>query len=194
MSTRGLWGFVIDGEEKLTYNHWDSYPSGLGSAVLKWLKIATDSVPALREAARRVRLVDQDAMATEEDVARFRNLADTGVSTGSLTEWYVLLRDLQGDMAAIVNAGVMIDNRAFAADSLFCEWAYVIDLDTERFEVYKGFQHEPHSEGRFAAMPHEQSHRGESQYYPVRLVGAWSLTDLPDDATFVATVDPPEED
>jgi len=30
MSTRGLYGFIEDGEYTATYNHSDSYPSGLG--------------------------------------------------------------------------------------------------------------------------------------------------------------------
>ena len=38
MGTRGIVGFVSGGQEKLTYNHSDSYPSGLGVAVLEWAK------------------------------------------------------------------------------------------------------------------------------------------------------------
>ena len=30
MSTRGLYGFIENGEYTATYNHSDSYPSGLG--------------------------------------------------------------------------------------------------------------------------------------------------------------------
>ena len=41
--------------------------------------------------------------------------------------------------------------RSAAEDSLFCEWAYVVDLDENKFEVYRGFQNEPHDDGRFAA-------------------------------------------
>jgi hypothetical protein len=38
MGTRGTWGFVLDGEEKLTYNHFDSYPDCLGVEVLDALR------------------------------------------------------------------------------------------------------------------------------------------------------------
>lgn len=38
MGTRGTWGFVADGDEKLTYNHFDSYPDGLGVDVLDALR------------------------------------------------------------------------------------------------------------------------------------------------------------
>lgn len=34
MSTRGAWGFRKDEQDKVTFNHWDSYPSGLGESVL----------------------------------------------------------------------------------------------------------------------------------------------------------------
>lgn len=37
MSTRGAYGFILNGEEKITYNHCDSYPSYLGINILKFL-------------------------------------------------------------------------------------------------------------------------------------------------------------
>lgn len=33
--TRGAVGFRVDGVDKVTYNHSDSYPGGLGAAVLR---------------------------------------------------------------------------------------------------------------------------------------------------------------
>lgn len=53
----------------------------------------------------------------------------------------------------------------FANDSLFCEYAYVVNLDTNMLEFYKGFQKEVHSRGRFAS-----SDSSEDGYYPVKLV------------------------
>ena len=37
MGTRGAFGFLVDGETKVTYNHWDSYPSGLGQDLVDTL-------------------------------------------------------------------------------------------------------------------------------------------------------------
>lgn len=37
MGTSGLMAFVVDGNAKGGYVHWDSYPSGLGADVLEWL-------------------------------------------------------------------------------------------------------------------------------------------------------------
>ncbi len=38
MGTRGLYGFRKDGVNKLTYNHYDSYPSGLGKHILEVIR------------------------------------------------------------------------------------------------------------------------------------------------------------
>ena len=41
----------------------------------------------------------------------------------------------------------VLNDLDFAQDSLFCEWAYVIDFDTNTFEVFKGFNRTPLTEG-----------------------------------------------
>lgn len=42
MGTRGLLGFIIKGVKKGTYNHWDSYPTGLGLAIMRWIQTLTE--------------------------------------------------------------------------------------------------------------------------------------------------------
>ena len=38
MSTRGVVGMRMNQTDKIGYNHFDSYPTGLGQAILNWLK------------------------------------------------------------------------------------------------------------------------------------------------------------
>ena len=42
MGTRGILGFIARGFRKGTYNHFDSYPSGLGDAIIKFILSHTD--------------------------------------------------------------------------------------------------------------------------------------------------------
>lgn len=195
MSTRGCLGFVIDGEEKITYNHFDSYPSGLGSDMLEWLKSLEG--PKLQEAvdqARALRVVSENGPPTDEEIERLSHLADTNVygSGKGVREWYVLLRRTQGDPQAILDAGVLIDGNEFVNDSLFCEWGYIVDFDRAVFEVYRGFQKAPHTEGRFHNRPIEEHSVGT--YHPIKLVGTFSLEQLPDPDVFCKAVDPEEEE
>ena len=62
----------------------------------------------------------------------------------------------------------------FIANGLFCEWVYVVDLDSNTFEIYQGFQTHP-SENRFSSM-FEGVIDG---YYPPKLVATYPLDDLP---------------
>jgi hypothetical protein len=191
MGTRGFITFAADGENKTTYNHFDSYPSGLGADALAWARTAAADLDAAREVVRALRVVTDDDQPTDEDVERLREFADFEVDRKywdgekyiprERPSWYQLLRRTQGEPAEMLRAGVIADASGFPADSLFAEWGYVIDLTAEVFEVYEGFQTHPHKRGRFAEMQPERD-----GYYPVRLRRSWPLADLPTDEAFDA--------
>lgn len=190
MSTRGFLGFVAEGAEKIGYNHSDSYPSCLGKRTLEWL-LKCDQKEAV-EAATALRVVDGNSQPSDEDIAALGQYANTHVGGRSdRVTWYQLLRETQGDAAAILDAGAIEDASQFPVDSLFAEWGYVVDFDAGTFEVYRGFQKSPHTEGRFAGRTPDPSSPG---YYPVRLAASWPLAELPTVEQFMATVDPDDDE
>ena len=89
------------------------------------------------------------------------------------------------------------DDINFAADSLFCEWAYVIDLDKSTFEAYVGFNKEPLSpDDRFYFLMDKIPKDYSKQYYPIKLYpcAKWQLNKLPTTEEFLETFREDEED
>lgn len=170
MGTRGAITFVAGGVEKTVYNHFDSYPTGLGVTVLDWLRSPSWDLATVRAQVEALRLVDDSDEPTPEEREQFAHLADPGVSTGR--DWYSLLRETQGEPAAILEAGVAGDATGFPLDSLFCEWAYVIDLDQETFEVYEGFQRSGPVAGRWA------DRKSDGDYWPVNRVQICDIAEI----------------
>ena len=188
MGTRGLVGFHHNGVTKAQYNHFDSYPDGLGQQVLQNLRDAALSLDQLRAIFATIVLVTNEReRPTPLQQDQYRRFADTGVSTGSLDDWYCLLRETQGGLRAWLQDGCrhMIDGADFIGDSLSCEYAYVVDLDAGRFEAYRGFQKQLHRDGRYCAAEPDQY-----GYYPCRLVRSWPLDQLPTVEELAAAFDP----
>ncbi len=173
IGTRGCYGFHRDGVDKLTYNHFDSYPEGLGADIVEFVR--QTSVEEMNQIFDRIQMVNEDEMATPDQVAECHKWYSGAVSTGQPTEWYALLRNAQGDLNAFKDGlRYMIDSRSFMKDSLFCEWAYVINLTTNRLEIYKGFQQEPEKNRYYSKKPISQG------YYNVKLVTEFPLDDIPE--------------
>jgi hypothetical protein len=194
MGTRGALGFRAEGKDYITYNHFDSYLSGLGEAVLTWLKaeLAAGEEQSLRERVTQLRFVDGNTKPTPAEIEQYKHLADFRVSTGD--DWYSLLRNTQGDPAAILAAGVMADAHKFLNDSLFCEYAYIVNFDSRELEVYRGFQTTPANQyGRYAKPKKPRNwkpkYEGESYYYPVGLIAVFSFDALPESLTQLEPVE-----
>lgn len=107
-----------------------------------------------------------------------------------------LSRDRGAEILSIVaeaEPGILLRNRiSFAAESLFCEWAYVVDFDKGTFEVFEGFNEAPVPEGeRFHGATTDDPSPG---YYPVRLVKTYQLDALSTLDQFLADLEPQEDD
>ena len=131
MSTRGAIGFYKNDAEKVGYNHWDSYPTGLGNELIKFLKGKTvDELNAICDSIEIVEEGGQDAL-------------DGNMNFNTVIE----------------------DYKSFLYDSLFCEYAYIINLDDNVVEFYRGFNKSPEGEGRYASTTVDD----EKRYYGVVL-------------------------
>ena len=143
MSTRGAVGIIFNNEEKIGYNHYDSYPSGLGNEILIFLKGKT----------------------IEELKNIFSNIVVEDNSDTDAWDW-----ENHKFVAKFEN------KRSFLTDSLFCEFAYIINLDTNKLEYYEGFNLDPNAPGRYAKYTLYKN--DEKVYYGVALIKEFDLIDL----------------
>ena len=104
--------------------------------------------------------------------------------------WYQLLRNLQGEIKPYIDGSVnhMIDSSNFIKDSLFCEYVYIVNLDSMELEIFKGYQQRQHIFSRYGT---EKNNGG---YYPCKVVKTYPLSDLPDEELFLHQMKTNDED
>lgn len=200
MGTRHLTIAVVDGEHKVAqYGQWDGYPDGAGTTILAALKRAhAEDFDDFREKVRSTCFISN-----EEVERRWKEAGadDSGMVSMSVSDTMKSkYPQLQRDMGyAIIDHLIdsapgqeLTDNITFVADSLFCEFAYVIDLDSNTFEVYRGFNQSPlDASERFAShfSAEGQEHRNPNDlYHPVRLWQSFDLNNLPEEKDFLAAL------
>jgi hypothetical protein len=144
MSTNGVVAFQKEGALKTIYNHYDSYPSNLGNDVLDFIRryLIEDLSKAF------------DCMIDKANFSSSFYDLDTFISHKNKSSFYYE------------------DFTEFMQKSLFCEWAYLINLDTNELEIYKG-HNKSKPIGRFRDVLPKDS------YYPVTLIRVYNLVSLP---------------
>lgn len=156
MSTRGLLGLRKGGHDKAVYNHSDSYPEYLGREFLNFIKeIGIEKLDAFYD---QIQELDETAELTEE---QREQLYPEG---GTLEAW---------KNAIDSNQMVRIENYIdFIKNSLFCEYAYILDLDSKKLEYYVGWQKKSVKSSRYKTSP------ADFGYVECRLVQKFTLNEI----------------
>lgn len=170
MGTRHLVCVELNGQYKVAqYGQFDGYPDHCGVKLKDSLNAY--SKQQIRNAVSRVTLHKM------EEIEKFLNFYD---SESELLQNYPFIdRHIASDIIDMlvqteIPNPILFDSSSFAAESLFCEWAYVINLDDEFFEVYRGFQKEPHPvTERFTHLNHESD-----EFYPVKHLKSFGFDEL----------------
>lgn len=192
------------------YGQWDGYPSGQGLDLLRILqkfdmkkfagkveklRFLTDKecekIDKINKWSEKYPYLSRDASVDVLNgiyygkmIARIEKRTKTGIDT--------IKKEIKCKILGLV------DQSKFAADSLFCEYAYVIDLDKGTLECYRGFNKRPLKPGDRFYYLQEQGKKSETTkfptklmatdykgYFPVKLAATFKLNDLPSEEKFL---------
>lgn len=191
MGTRSLTVVVHNNEVKVAqYGQWDGYPKGQGKTLLSFLKDAS-KVETLKQLLPKVRFQTQKDIKEQTEFLKSIGCENgwMNIEQGKLfrNKYPLHHRDVGGEILDLIlllkdsNEFILTDAYYFAADSLWCEWAYVVDFDKNTFEVYAGLNSKEISkEDRFFSL-----YKKGEKYKPVKLFMSFSLDELPDEKEFI---------
>lgn len=205
MGTRHLTIVQKDNQYKVVqYGQWDGYPEGQGATILKFLRKMNvekfekqlERITVINEKMRKLsKLIDKvfekvnnqyqlDSKANDWKSDKTRNL-----TADEKFLYQCFTRDTGGKILDVIynapkDAPIYLSHDLeFAGDSLFCEWAYVVNLDEMTLEVYRGFNFVPLEVGeRFSGIKPTDNSYG---YKQIKLLKTYSLKRLPTEKTFL---------
>lgn len=140
MGTRGLFGFYYRGKFYVVYNHWDSYPEGLGAQIVAELKRAVQAnrLGEWIQLLEHLKIVSSTVPPTQEDIEKLRPYTDLKVSNQSPTDWYCLLRGCQGSLTSVLECGYLDNCVNDQGVPHWEEYAYIVNFDTQKLDFYAG--------------------------------------------------------
>ena len=196
MGTRNLTIVYLDGEYKVAqYGQWDGYPEGQGLVCLRFLKEKMNKEKFIKA----VRSLDWISEKELDDLWKSYGAKEDGTiniknANKFNNEHPEFSRDTGAEILSLIQEGNInrLDNYIkFAANSLHCEWAWLVDLDAEKFEAYRGFNKRPLTEkDRFFYLGNNADDYG---YYGIIKVAEWDLGNLPSKEEFLEKFKEEEE-
>lgn len=161
MGTRNLIVIKHENEYKVVkYCQWDGYPEGQGAIALGFIRKMDKNL--FVQSLKNIKYISSDESHNYSKHTYPQLYRDDGAD--------ILSRIYNAQSEFIFNNSDL----KFAADSLFCEWLYLLDLDKDTFNVFKGFQKSP-------LLPTEEfywlsiSKPEDDEYFPVKLLKSFSL-------------------
>ena len=141
----------LDGEIKLAkYCQWDGYPKGQGAKVAEFIQ-SKMNVRKFNKAIRSLEIKTPEEiedMWVECGAERGSDVASFDVSDKVKEKYPAFQRDMGGEILEEIQEGrvtaISEPDVSFLEDSLFCEWAYEIDMDKKKLTVHHGWKERKH--------------------------------------------------
>lgn len=181
MGTRNLIAVYIDGEYKVAqYGQWDGFPSGQGSDILHFLREEMNE-EIFKQALRNTTYIDPEKLhALNEKYGAKNGWISMENANRMKADYPEFSRDTGAGILSIIQnhpEGMELNNAISFVSAFDCEFSYVLDFDTRKFEVYAG-----------GFNPQNRSKPYGS------LLGMFNLDYLPTEEEFLAICKPDEED
>ena len=171
------------------YCQWDGFPEGQGKTILEFLRDKMDKDKFIQK-LKKCSMIESGDKKIEKSWISCGKEPDIDFVSLDVSEKFHKVfpnfsRNVGGNILELVqnseNGVETINDFNFAGDSLFCEWTYVINFDSNFFEVYKGFN-------KTKLTKHDMFYSLQkigSEYYPVKLVRKYNLKYLPTNEAFI---------
>jgi hypothetical protein len=142
-----------------------------------------DPLAAMIAAFHEIRLVDRSYCPTVDEMAM---LVRKGVALPldpAVPHDIFHLCNVEDPSAYARGLNLMIDNHRFLRDSIYCEWAYIVNLDAEVLEVHVGWNTDPRAPGRYAHLQREHTtseiaRERVTEYFGVRHLASFPLREI----------------
>lgn len=158
MGTRHIVAVVVDDEVKVAqYGQWDGHIDGQGKTIADFLK--KFDIESFKNRVRNCKFISDDLSKkiwVECGADPNSDSVSFEISDNHERLYPTLSRNTGAKVLQLIadGHGLLRNDIEFVADSLMCEFAYVLDLDNEVLEIYKGFNQGDVEVGqRFSELP-----------------------------------------
>lgn len=146
MGTRNVTLVRLNGKIKVAqYCQWDGYPTGQGKDIAEFLQKGLD-LPVFKKAVAKLKWASAKAVKdtwTECGADPKSDSVSFDIADIHSKRYPEFSRDTGAKILQLIQDGAVKavkNDKDFMKDSLFCEWAYEIDLDKQVVRVFQGFQ------------------------------------------------------
>lgn len=173
MGTRNLTIVQMNNEYVFCkYGQWDGYPDDAGANIINFItKYNTNDIKQVMYHYLANKIPSEDILNSKGDISKYPTLTrNNGAEILNVLKRHYSHNDF--------TLYEIIDDYEFAGDSLMCEWVYVIDMDNEFLEIYKGFNKDELTEkDRFFNLSNKPN-KFAMDYKPVKLLTKYSFADI----------------
>lgn len=196
MGTRNLTMVIKSGRTRVAqYGQWDGYPEGQGTTILNFLR-ECNMERFKKRIETGVRFLNPSDVKERKEFLTSIGATDGWLNMNQSSKYNKKFpydsRDHGGEILQLIydaDDKVVLQNSAsFAQNGLFCEWAYVVNLDTMKLEVYNGFRKSAVEGSRFGDKLQDHG------YMPVQPLMEFDLNNLPTEEEFVSQLTVEDED